>query len=245
MTLAIDPVMLREPRLLVPKATPLGPVAVDWRHPLARSLVFAHVPTQRTELVGGREPTQVAFQTVPVAGQPMHLGNGTSGYINFNYGTGLVLTEFTVLVQININAASIGSAFQSRGPSSPYHGVEILIAKGGTPGLVTMRAGDALNSYQDPTISGVSYDTDHWVLGTWRPADGALIFLDSLANTATHPWTGTTSISLGTTFRLGISVMGTAFYTGCVGSAFFWTRRFWSVDIASVLADPYQFLIPA
>jgi hypothetical protein len=37
--LAYDDVMLREPRLLVPNSKPLGPVRIDFTHPLARGLM--------------------------------------------------------------------------------------------------------------------------------------------------------------------------------------------------------------
>ncbi|RMH12113.1 MAG: hypothetical protein D6698_15575, partial [Gammaproteobacteria bacterium] len=47
-------VLLREPNLLVPGRKPVGPVRIDWEHPLAEGLVFYYL--RGADIVNNEHP---------------------------------------------------------------------------------------------------------------------------------------------------------------------------------------------
>ena len=83
----INSELLREPNLLIPGKKPIGPVKIDWEHPLTSGLVFCDL--FRSELVNGLVPTtdaNTSTKVLPEHGMSNYFpGDNTDEAVRYDY----------------------------------------------------------------------------------------------------------------------------------------------------------------
>jgi hypothetical protein len=221
------------PELFEPGRKPVGPVEIDWDHPLARGLLFADIgggdlaTSAQPELLLGaaRERGDYAF-------------DGTDSKVDYGdlaQVDGLAkMTAMSSLINADGNNAGVFSKRSDTGNGSwqvwDFSGkVFARIYIGGV-------ANSATGTSTRPV--GAAYTAGLWYDGATLRAiynngfEGSLSVSGTIDNTSD-------SVQLGWSFSDAYSL------SGSIQWAFVWNRALSSSEVALVHKNPYQFLIPA
>ena len=248
MTLIVDEVMLREPNLLIPGKKPVGPVKIDWSHPLTNKLKHAFILSHLTgyrDLVSGILPTTNVATTIDNKGA-FH----NTGYLNYptpdwiNSG----VTNATFFYRSNgsnLTSGRSGFGFHAYGATGSRFGVVIyqddiyfsadiagtlksVIVSTGWPLYVTTD----LAARYDGTLSTASERYVGYINGAEYTSGDA--FPASMETNYSRLYLGAYGYGSVAYYNINTSEIG-----------YIWNRTLSTAELESIRFDPYQFLIPA
>ena len=245
-----DEVALREPRLLVPGMQPLGKVAVDKQHPLARGLLCFALASKTgfVNCVSGKPLVATAGAVaLPYRDTISANCNGSSQYFE-------TAESFEVPVVFTLAAWTwgLGSTNSTSlvGLGSAGTTARALLYRVGVPGEVALFVGAADYSQFKNTISGADAEgaTPDCYVGVYRANNDMTIYRNGADISATS--TRTQSTFAGANLKLQINVYRNnttlAFYGAQrIPIAAIWNRELKQDEVSRLYADPYQLLQPA
>ena len=235
--LAIEDSLLREPNLWIPNKRPVGPVKIDWEHPLTEGLLVAFVPpSSRWDLTrkqAGNQYYNPAYATRIIADYL---------YVSGEDGSGL---------QFPISPLAGASAFTA----------SILVRR------LSAEQTDFMGNWADPDhvlIRTASPDAQCFIFTTIQTGGAFANLTLDLFELATFTFTydgsslhgyknGVESptsfspsgvLSNGVDFTLGNSVYNSSNETE-VHNSFIFNRALSSAEISDWYEDTYQILVPA
>jgi hypothetical protein len=241
------------PELLMPGKKPVGPVKIDWSHPLTRELRFCDI-AGAGDLVSGSAPS-VDNTTKKGSSDGLVLVCSTS-QINRQYdfdplktSSGDGLGNFTMVVRGNPFATTTSShAFVQKADDngSPFNQVGLYFntnaSFGGTNASFAFIAYDGGTS---AVASAGQIDSEFHTFAGHRVGTAMFIYRDGVALATASPavrdiYDGNRRIAIGSNGSSGANA-----YLGDITFAMAWDRALTDIEHASLAADPYQFLIPA
>jgi hypothetical protein len=258
--LAVDEVMLREPRLLVPRMQPVGLVKVDWFNPLAQGLSFVWLGSvPYVDLAQGR--VRAGNGNTGNTITPIGVGRYASaaGEAGDNFGNVQAITSntFTVLSHAApIASASPKSLFSQRRGTSPYEEIGMMAnwAISAGSGYLEVYASDVVNSGNRSNAYTANTAVDgkpHVFVGVNGGSYTATqIFVDGI-NKTIGTGSGATNNVFSTNQNTRVNNLAALASTGYTNPdpnylVMTWSGRALSAaEVRSISADPYQFLIPA
>ena len=267
MGLIMPQALTQAPALFVPKRKPVGPVKIDWSHPIAKGLVYynVHSSANHTDLVT-REPIELAsdayYGNTPYG--PAGLNASTSGNFKVNIERPPVTSSayaFTLLTCIEVTTLAAWGTFlascynESTWSSSPYWNLALTrSSSNSTLAFIARYPAGQYEGYgasltyltgSEPTLFGASFPA-----GTGQNV--TLHKINSTVGNTTETVTGSAAFDArewGTltnwcTFNTGSAganagTQGKAYWSGC------WGRELTKTEIQSLYNNPYQFLVPA
>ena len=245
--LIVDEVALREPNLLMPGKKPVGPVKIDYSHPIGRSVegYWLPMPGKRNKYYEGN----VNIVAIPESGSPSLVGssNGlyyTNGVVGETAGQWVVPTPgvtgnghslfwcgmFTNGTssqnQYMINHRHVAGNrlyiyyFSGNNAVTFYHG-------GGTQYLCGTNV--EINKYQSAAMTAVKTSVSNQIGWTryWNGKEDGVLTSNDLA------------------YMDKIKLSFNLFVDGGTYVVFHFNKELSAAETASLHADPYQFLIPA
>ena len=239
-----DEVMLREPRLLVPGMQPLGPVKIDTTHPLGSLCKFATLPATNTVLTqkGIIRGVPAGQGTVYSAQGPGATWSANASRLLIPGGYLLAPNPYSVFVISAASAGAVKTFFSLRGGTNQFlFAANVNNAGNNTSGQLGLYVGTSLGIFSAGAIDGnrnsyaVTRQANSWSLYK-NGIDLGAIGSDSL-----NDFSGSGTSALGNLANLDAAYYhpdGLYFVCG-------FNVRLTDSQIASLHADPYQFLIPA
>ena len=250
MTLIVDEVMLREPNLLVPGKKPVGPVKIDWSHPITDRLVAAYI-------FRANEPAAVDLVTGAVT--PFDPSMGASP-------EGVDMTSVSNVTDLPAPSEIAGSSqftFVTRARSTDGAAIQgkVLFSyrnDTSTAGLLQVMpwdsyTGDGIRIYFDggnrlnQDAGATHFNTNvHDISTIGFITDDATAYIDndppleSGLNTERFLTATPTAMSIGG--RMGTTNLINSSY---LHHLYVYSRVLTEPQIRDLHADPYQFLIPA
>jgi hypothetical protein len=252
--LAYDDVMLREPRLLMPKMQPLGLVKVDRSNPLSRGLIYQRLftsPYGITAISGG--PTQ-AYSPY---GQGTYF-DGSDDYITTNRPSFIGPQSFAC--GIILHAWNSDDMVMSAGSAdSNYYNNALFFGSGNTNKLAYGRTGAPGNSAWRDEATAITIGKYTQYCWTWDSANtGTTVYGANLIRcfkdgredgTANNYANGNGAIGeTGTELFIAVDKYSSTFRrygNQTLFYVFVWNRALTPAEACEVSANPYQFLIPA
>lgn len=256
--LVYDDVMLREPRLLVPKLSPIGNVRIDWRNPLARGLIIFVLPGMFLEVVtgtrgGGLESSGTIAASTEGLGCESTSTTAGGCWIPYHLSwQALATTQLTIMARLRKDASNqygglVSIPYANSGWSSPYASIALQhdatavtpAANLGCSGAQIYSAGLSSSWPNDGLIANYWF-TRSLANGAWYK-DNAACGTSSGFGTAAPTINPLCAMSIGNRSRYsngnGID--------GNFGIVALWNRVLSDGELRAFNADPYQFLIPA
>lgn len=239
-------VLLREPRLLVPRLKPLGPVRVNYVHPLTRKLLSFHLLTSTLNLANGRLGSFLG--NAYIRGQDGLILDGTGDQLIIDSTTRSAWTlgtsDFTIIV-----------SFVWQTPTSSF---PALVSNGDTgTGEWMFRnvSGNEINFYG--VTNAINAAATHVPSAGTRyvyTADrrGSTVTVNARNERGVIAATGsdtTASFNMsGSDSYAGIggaANTSTRWFKGSIDYVGVWGRALLEDEVRNVIDDPYQFLVPA
>jgi hypothetical protein len=232
MTLAYNDIWLREPRLMVPRQAPLGPVRIDRSHPIGQKVIFGWLPTMPNYNFGSRFPVTLDTCTRVATRYGIGATFSAGKYLTYD------LTELSGSTDANPKTALYvvhygTSTWQWLSAS----GTGQLLSCGHGWSATKLEVGTG-NTVIDSPVSGEFY-----IIGN----NGAIYGQTSASyvnGLQTDTWTNTDGRT-GIIFLGRKSTADTEHFTGIVFAHFVVLGLMSYAEHASFALDPYQFLIPA
>lgn len=242
----IEETLLREPNLWVPGKKPIGPVKIDWEHPLGKLVQIAFIPGGGIARDAMRPPLNVEYTTTtPIINSRYADLRDDGGFVyddSFD-----VVTEFTILVRASRESTNLDGLVSDKNNTNWNTSDGFSLSGRGGMGRFFFRIG-ANNSVYDNTVG--SLNTFHNIAATWKASVEQKVYQDGVALTQTSasgtvPATSFTkssqSIRIGTYYAGGPSWS----WDGLIDYAFVVNKHMTQQEIIAFHLDPYQFLIPA
>ena len=253
MTLIVDEVMLREPNLLVPRKKPVGPVKIDWSHSLANGLKFCVAPTTSAfELTEYNPPVVSGDMFIGVGeGGLCYTGSNSANSDYYSYQANGLRHDYVDLSIFSVMKSTASFENYSTIVSRNYDGSTVPFVFNlkenvtSIGGFSWYNGGwDNLRSTAWEALAGDS--KIHSLAGTYKASPKSRkLYIDGVFDTSDVP-----SIALPTGNTLPIDVGNYIFagdnrFYGDIYCVYIFNRNLSSSEVASLSADPYQFLIPA
>lgn len=260
---AVDEVMLREPRLLVPRMQPLGPVRIDNNHPLAKNIVAFCIPG-RDEIVSGGKgtPLQTTALLRGVRGLAVSTPDSTSGWnwviSNRAYKKELQ-GKFTVIAGAELNTVTrynslVSIAFDTEATwNQPYQHLAVgLQYSASVTTLYVTTAGSGTIAYIAESSDGF-YETGKFIVyGVTRNglSNSPLWYKNGAYFSSSSDRTNTEEYSTEPTTFDGLTLLGKS--AASIGESPIGTAEFAMIfDVplsgawmSSLSLDPYQIISP-
>lgn len=229
------------PELLTPGRQPIGPVKINWSHPLAAGLKEFGVATQNRTLVGNLPCNWLSVETkngIRVAHNDAGIivpGKASGNLLGTLLAAGVGVTNTTTYKvslgfgyyvggtnREDVSLLSSGSVDSSRlYPPSIFHDDP----GAGTYTIVTNQVGSTMNV-------GLNWDARSPASGTYRYGVNS----GNLTAYGVFPWDSAVDRVLN------VAATGSHFKAACCA---YWNRRLSNAEERAFYSDPYQFLIPA
>jgi hypothetical protein len=249
--LAVDEVMLREPRLLVPRMGPVGLVKPDYSNPLANQLRSAILPTaagRLVDIISGAKPTSDTA-TVRATATGRAAEYSLTNVTEFA-GTPVyrVTSDWSILLDFDLDAASNYSHLVSCSQSTTTSGWELRGGETSSDRKIRFIKMTAY-SYRDCTgpVDAIGIGANILVI-----ANDSLVETTPVASingipislTVTGSITG--SIAAGTgNLRFGQRLDTVTRLDGAIRFFALWHRKLTQAECNELSANPYQLLSPA
>jgi hypothetical protein len=257
----VDEVWLREPRLLVPRMQPLGPVKVDVTNPLARSCEGFIVGGSTLNLVpGGAQLIRAMPSTiVPTidGGVKAFLHTSADAYTetSLRYGAGNVTAAsgFSILhvtkyvVPSGYKAQPTAGVFSVGAGGSNADGHYISGQIPGESNKIRATSFYDNTAWADSNYVDAIHGDVNYSLGTFRAnGTGRTIYSNGIAS-ATETTTNNPTFTDQAIF-IGNYFAGNSFYfsfNGYTYCAAWWARELSAAEAQQIMRDPYQILTVA
>ena len=248
--LYIDRALYREPNLWTPGKKPIGPVKIDWDHPLTTGLRFATLFEEAPDLVSKTPVTRVNSATLEISSYGRGSNNNiTSGSAQMTF-TPLAdhvpspNDSYAVFILVDIEGFDYtGTEYHIFSSDDNQEGSFTLYTEGdGTTLKISWRApGTTFNYFQ---VIGSVVSTGSHSFGIIRKGKNIAAYIDGLwendftivndfvSRQSTYGFGG------GGVSKVERNVVGTYL------AAYIW-KRMPDFSMSELHNDPYQFLIPA
>jgi hypothetical protein len=258
----VDEVMLREPRLLVPRLQPLRPVKIDWSNPLSRGLRFCWTPFAgklTCDLVSGVPATEVGAGTLAGCqyGLAYSAAAGSGNGLSFGANIKPILANSSANTVVSYAAPVAGATgarqslwSQGTDGSSPYRQYSLTADAAGAG--ASYSAGELAYFHYDLTMMSVASSSADVIDGGWHLWAGvrngafAAVYRDGVDVTAysNNGLAVSSADTAGTTQVSGIQGSSRAM-TGRNLLVLAWGRAIAPAELMALSADPFQLLTPA
>lgn len=239
--------LIRDPGLLVPKRKPVGPVKVDWTHPLARGLKFLWIGGY--DIVNKAQPV--------ISGDSLSAIRANEGrvWLGANTEPSRKLEIVTQIPSYDMSLTKhsmFGRLYNADVVNDNWKGwfgltgFCVFVHSWQDGGLRAAFANNFSGSYAADTIA--PKDRYFSTLADWNPGRGdnaqTKIYIDT-GNSAVGGKTQTITDSVSApTFSTNTG--NTRIIDGAVSVFGFWEKRLFNeAERQSLFDDPYQFLVPA
>lgn len=235
-TIAIPKVLLREPRLLTPGQRPVGQVRIDKSNPITEGLVLCSLANNRRNLVDNRYPDEENAATS--LGEYEYF-DGVNNHRSYNYSSPVGISADSphtfFLIAEPLITGTLKTAIAIGSSSSTYSMLEFSTSQ------IRFRAGTTTNVPVTTTIP-TGYITCAAVLYT---SNDAKLYVNNNVYSNTGAMTLTSTVNRN--FAVGRIPWNLTKYNGEMNFKFgcIFSRALSESEIRSLIADPYQFFIPA
>jgi hypothetical protein len=255
--LAVDEVMLREPRLLVPGRQPQSVMKIDWTHPLARGLCVFVLPKQG-DLVTGLRPSYGGTASLKPKSNALSFqsenNNNDLAYFPFPASAPLytITSAHTTMLWFEHTSSANYANFLSVPYAAgiwayPYNSL-VLYKNTNASNVWQYQIGN-ITAYPLVASSAAVSTANRCVIAGHSGPNTAAMYVDG-ANVSTTVSNGNWIVNWNTKQPLCLLASSDSYSVnaGVTGNAFcaaVWNRQLSAIEAAEMYRNPYQFLIPA
>ena len=247
MTLIVDEVMLREPNLLIPGKKPVGPVKIDWSHPLAPKL-FCAVPTQQNI-------AELVHSVLPTLGGEAYISHrgvetpGTGWDDSVFYPMPFIVPDKNFTIMTGFVNTSASYNYESTMWFIDDNENRFISSDSGNKSKFFCNHRNAGISNGSLTVNFWEDGLDHTLSMTITPNPNSAYFDINISLDETYTVIADTRLIGGTALQTGVYVRSLGANngspTGYTKYFYMWDKALSTADRIAIKFDPYQFLIPA